>query len=50
MNESIVDKACDAVGDIAICDDMEKNDAFTSIEQESQGDICVADYNISSDE
>ena len=29
---------------------MEKNDAFTSIRQESQGDIGVADYNTSSDE
>ncbi len=29
---------------------MEKNDAFTSIEQESQGDIGVTDYNTSSDE
>jgi hypothetical protein len=28
---------------------VEKNDAFTSIEQESQGDIGVADYNTSSD-
>ncbi len=30
-NESIVDKACDTVRDLAICDDVEKNDAFTSI-------------------
>jgi hypothetical protein len=29
---------------------VEKNDAFTSIEQESQGAIGVADYNNSSDE
>ncbi len=29
---------------------MEKNDAFTIIEQESQGDIGVAVYNTSSDE
>jgi hypothetical protein len=29
---------------------VEKNDAFTSIEQESQGDIGVADYNSSSNE
>ncbi len=50
MNESIVDKACDAIGDLTICDDVEKNDVFTSIEQESQGDIGVADYNTSSDE
>ncbi len=45
MNESIVDKACDTVRDLAICDDVEKNGAFTSIEQESQGDIGVYDYN-----
>jgi hypothetical protein len=50
VNESIVDKACDTVGDLAICDDVEKNDAFTIIEQESQGDSGVADYNTSSDE
>jgi hypothetical protein len=50
VNESIVDKACDTVGDLAMCGDVEKNDAFTSIEQESQGDIGVADYNTSSDE
>ncbi len=49
MNESIVDKACDTVGDLTICDDVEKNDAFTSIEQKSQGGIGVADYNTSSD-
>ncbi len=29
---------------------MEKNDAFTSIEQEFQGDIGASDYNINSDE
>ncbi len=39
MNESIVNKDCDTVRDLAICDDVEKNDAFTSIEQESQGDM-----------
>ncbi len=50
VNESIFDKACDTVGDLAICDDVEKNDAFTIIEQESQGDIGVSDYNTSSDE
>jgi hypothetical protein len=32
VNESIVDNACDTVGDLAICDVVEKNDAFTSIE------------------
>jgi hypothetical protein len=50
VNESIVDKAHDTVGDLTICDDVEKNDAFTSIKQESQGDIGVSDYNTSSDE
>ncbi len=45
-----VDKACDTVGDLAICDDVEKNDAFTSIEQESQGDFGVSFCNTSSDE
>jgi hypothetical protein len=50
VNESIVDKACDTVGNLAICDDVEKNDAFIVIEQESQGDIGVADYNTTSDE
>jgi hypothetical protein len=32
VNESIVDKACDTKGDLTICDDVEKNDALTSIE------------------
>jgi hypothetical protein len=50
VNKNIVDKACDTAGDLAICDGVEKNDAFTSIEQESQGDIGVADYNTSFDE
>jgi hypothetical protein len=34
VNENIVNKACDTVGDLAVCDDVEKNDAFTSVEQE----------------
>jgi hypothetical protein len=51
VNESmIVDKSCDTKGDLTIWDDVEKNDAITSIEQESQGDIGVADYNTSSDD
>ncbi len=29
---------------------MEKNDAFTSVEQKFQGDIGASDYNTSSDE
>jgi hypothetical protein len=41
VNESIVDKACNTVEDLAICDHVEKNGALTSIEQESQGDIGV---------
>ncbi len=45
-----MDKACDTVRDLAIYDDREKNDAFTSVEQEFQGDIGVSDYNASSDE
>ncbi len=43
-------KASDTVRDLDICDDVKKNDAFTSIEQEFQGDIGVSDYNIISDE
>jgi hypothetical protein len=50
VNESIANKACDTVGELAICDDVEKNDKFTSIEQESQGDIGVSVCNTSSDE
>ncbi len=50
VNKCIVDKACDTVRDLAICDDVEKNDAFTSIEQEFQGDIGVSDNNTISDE
>jgi hypothetical protein len=50
LNESILGKACDTVRDLAICDDMEKNNAFTSIEQESQCDIGVSEYNTNSDE
>jgi hypothetical protein len=34
VNENIVDKACDTVRDLAVCDDVEKNDAFKSVEQE----------------
>ncbi len=39
VNENIADKACDTVRDLAVCDDVEKNDAFASVEQEIQGDI-----------
>ncbi len=53
VNENIENKACDTVGlvgDLAVCDILEKNNAFTSIEQELQDDICASDYNINSDE
>jgi hypothetical protein len=33
VNENIENTACDTVGDLAVCDDVEKNDAFTSVEQ-----------------
>ncbi len=36
MNESIVDNACDTVGDLANCDGVEKNDVFTSVEQDAE--------------
>ncbi len=45
-----MDKACDTIRDLAVCDDVERNDAFTTVEQEFQGDIGVSDYNTSSDE
>ncbi len=50
MNENIENKACDSVGDLAVHDDGEKNNAFTSVEQVFQGDIGASDYNINSDE
>jgi hypothetical protein len=50
VNENIVDKACDTVRDLAVCDDVKKNDAFTSVEQEFQGGIGTSDCNTSSDE
>jgi hypothetical protein len=50
VNENIVDKACDTVREITVCDNVEKNGAFTSVEQEFQGDIGASDYNTSSDE
>jgi hypothetical protein len=36
VNESIVDNACDTVRDLAICDGVEKNDAFTSVDQDAE--------------
>ncbi len=50
VNENIENKGRDTEGDLAVCDDVEKNDAFTSIEQEFQGDIGASDYNINSDD
>ena len=50
VNENIENKAYDSVGDLAVHDDLEKNDAFISVEQEFQGDIGASDYNINSDE
>ena len=38
MNENIEKKAPDTEGDLSVCDDVEKNDAFTSI------DIGASDY------
>jgi hypothetical protein len=34
VNENIENKACDTVGDLVVYDDLEKNVAFTSVEQE----------------
>ncbi len=39
MNESIVDNTCDTVGDLAICDGVEKNDVFTSFEQDAENQV-----------
>ncbi len=50
VNENILDKAHDTVGDLAVYNDVEKNDAFTSVEQEFQGDIDASDCNTSYDE
>jgi hypothetical protein len=44
LNEDVENKAGDMVGDLVIYDDLEKNDASTSIEQELQGDIGASDY------
>jgi hypothetical protein len=50
VNENIEIKAHDSEEDLAVCDDVEKNDAFTSAEQEFQGDIGASNCNINSDE
>ena len=44
VNEDIDNKAGDRVGDLVIYDDLEKNDASTSIEQELQADVGASDY------
>jgi hypothetical protein len=44
VNEDVENKAGDMVGNLVINDDLEKNDASTSIEQELQGDIGASDY------
>jgi hypothetical protein len=44
VNEDVENKAADMVEDLVIYDDLEKNDAFTSIEQELQGDAGASDY------
>jgi hypothetical protein len=36
VNENIVDNTCDTVRDLAFCDGVEKNDIFTSIEQDAE--------------
>jgi hypothetical protein len=50
VNDNTEHEACDTVGDLAVSDDVEMNDAFTSLEQEFQGDIGASDYHINSDE
>jgi hypothetical protein len=50
VNENIENKACDTEGDLVVYDGLEKNDEFTSVEQEYQGDIGASDYYIDSDE
>ncbi len=50
VNENKEDEACDTVRDLAICDDVKKNDTFISVEQEFKGDIGASDYNIGSDQ
>jgi hypothetical protein len=44
VNEDVENNAGDIVGDLVVHDDLEKNDASTSIEQEYQGDISASDY------
>ncbi len=44
MNENVKNKAGDIVGDLVVYDDLGKNDASTSVEQEYQGDIGASNY------
>jgi hypothetical protein len=50
VNENVENKAGDIVGDLVVYDDLEMNDASSSIEQEYQCDIGASDYDIDSDE
>ncbi len=50
MNKNVENKAGDIVGDLVVYDDLEMNDASTSVEQEFQGKIGASDNNIDSDE
>ncbi len=43
MNENVESKAGDIIGDLVVNDDLEMNDASTSIEQEFQVDIGASD-------
>jgi hypothetical protein len=50
VNENVENKAGDIVGDLVVNDDLEMNDASTSIDLEFQGNIGASDYNLDSDE
>jgi hypothetical protein len=43
VNEDVKNKAGDKVGDLVIHDNLEKNDASTSVEQELQADVGASD-------
>jgi hypothetical protein len=43
VNGDVENKAGDKVGDLVIHDDLEKNDATTSVEQELQADVGASD-------
>ncbi len=44
MNKDVENEEGDMVGDLVVYDDLEKNDASTTVEQEYQGDIGASDY------